>query len=241
MGLSNKIDRRAFLKLGGALAAGSLITPTQMLLASSGRKSEGQKQYAMVVDVSKCDGCNTKECELACREENNVPLYGNPKLDAYWLRVAKVDQDLSAGDKNVPLMCQHCDNAPCVHVCPVGASFKRKDGIVLVDEHRCIGCRYCMIACPYKARSFTMEHSDYHPNPKVPRMMHGVATKCNFCVQRVDKNEDPACVVKCKRGALKFGNMNDPNSEVGRIIAEGNVKTLRPNLEVGPKVFYLGL
>lgn len=231
------------------MAAGSLLSPAQMLLASQYEKSGSAKtgvaarKWAMVVDVDKCTGCDTRICEAACRNENNVPLYDDPELDAYWLRVANVKQDLPGVDssKSVPLLCQHCENPPCVHVCPVGASFKRDDGIVLVDQHRCIGCRYCMVACPYKARSFIVGPSETWINPKVPKLMHGVVSKCTFCVHRVDAGRLPACVEQCPDQALVFGDMNDTGSEVASLIATGDVKTLRPNLSVGPKVFYLGL
>lgn len=245
MGLDN-LDRRAFLKLGGALAAGSLITPAQMLLAAEPEAvkegvARGTK-WAMVVDVSKCENCDGRECEEICRVENNVPYYGDPELDAYWLRVAKVKQDLpGTPEKQVPLLCQHCEDAPCVHVCPVAASFKRDDGIVLVDMHRCIGCRYCMIACPYKARSFIVKENEVRTNKSVPKMMDGVATKCTFCVHRVDKGNLPACVEKCPEKALDFGDSNDPESSVAKAIASGNTTTLRTNLHTGPSVHYLGL
>ncbi|MBE0446940.1 MAG: 4Fe-4S dicluster domain-containing protein [Actinobacteria bacterium] len=240
------MDRRTFLKLGGALALGSLITPgSQLLLASQENKTgnESKTRWAMVVDLDKCSGCN-KECEEICRDENNVPHYGNERYDAYWLRVADVKQHLpgvETRERHIPLMCQHCDNPPCVHVCPTKASFVRDDGITLIDEHRCIGCRYCVIACPYRARSLIFRKSDKWTNEEVPKMMIGVVTKCSFCAHRVDKGQDPACVEKCPYNGLIFGNMNDPNSEVAKIIATKNTKILRPEKHLGPKVFYKGL
>jgi molybdopterin-containing oxidoreductase family iron-sulfur binding subunit len=208
----------------------------------------------MVVDLNKCTGC--KVCEGACRNENNVPYYGNStdekRYNAYWLRVADVTPDpeiYGEGGKtrHIPLMCQHCDDPPCVHVCVTKASTVREDGIVVIDEHRCIGCRYCIIACPYRARSMIFKENDKWTNKEVPKMMIGVATKCTFCTHRVDKavgegkNPMPACVEACPHDALIFGNMNDPKSEVAKIIGEGKVQVLRPNLEVGPGVFYDGL
>lgn len=242
----DKMDRRAFLKLGGAVAAGSMIAPVQMLLAAEGEDVElGAKEatrWAMVADVDKCKNCDSRACEEICRVENNVPYYGDPTQDAYWLRIAKVQQELPGVEaKQVPLLCQHCEDPPCVHVCPVAASFKRADGIVLVDMHRCIGCRYCMIACPYKARSFIVKKNEVRTNSSVPKMMDGVATKCTFCVHRVDKGQLPACVEKCPEKALQFGDMNDPESDVAKSIASGKTTRLRSNLKTGPKVFYIGL
>lgn len=239
------MDRRTFLKLGGAAALGTVLTPgTRYLLASQEEKpgSESKTRWAMVVDLDKCTGC--KVCEKVCRDENNVPYYGNERYDAYWMRVADIRKEHVVEDVkelHVPLMCQHCEDPPCVHVCVTKASFVREDGIVLVDEHKCIGCRYCVIACPYRARSIIFKNNNKWTNHDVPKMMINVATKCSFCVHRVDEGKDPACVEKCPHNALIFGNLKDPDSEVARIVAKGKVQVLRPNLEVGPGVFYNGL
>jgi len=237
------MDRRSFLKITGTLAAGTMLASgSHLLLAAEEKKqvSKGSKRWAMVVDLDKCDGCKT--CETACRIENNVPLYNDERYDAYWMRVAEIEQELpNAKSRPLPLMCQHCEEAPCVKVCVTKASFRRDDGIVLVDEHRCIGCRYCVIACPYRARSVIFRENDTLTNKEVPKMMEGVATKCTFCVHRVDKGKKPACVTSCPNEALIFGDMNDPNSDVGKIIAEKHVQVLRPEKLVKPGVFYKGL
>ncbi|MCL6472194.1 MAG: 4Fe-4S dicluster domain-containing protein [Firmicutes bacterium] len=239
------MDRRTFLKIGGAFALSSIIAPGAQYLVTAQEESpkgesKSKTRWAMAVDLDKCTGC--KVCERACREENNVPSWGDPRYDAYWLRVADIKQELEGTqERHLPIMCQHCDDPPCVEVCVTKASFKRKDGIVLVDEHKCIGCRYCVYACPYKARSIIFRKNENITNANVPAMMVGVATKCSFCVQRVDEGKKPACVEKCPHEALTFGNMNDPNSEVAKIIATGNVKVLRPEKRVGPGVFYKGL
>mgnify|MGYP003860290031 CR=1 FL=1 len=242
-GLAMGMDRRTFLKLGGAVVIGSMITPgTQYLLASQEEKpgEKSKTRWGMVVDLNKCTGC--KVCEKVCREENNVPFYGNKRYDAYWIRVANIRQQLpGAPERYIPLLCQHCADAPCVHVCVTKASFVRKDGIVLVDEHRCIGCRYCVVACPYRARSIIFRNSNTWTNKELQRMMIGVATKCTFCVHRVDKGVEPACVEKCPHNALIFGNINDPNSKIAKIIAEGKTQVLRPEKLVRPGVFYKGL
>jgi len=237
------MDRRTFLKLGGALALGTVVTPgTHVLLASQEKKQKdgSTKRFAMVVDLDKCNGC--KVCEGVCRDENNVPLYGDKRYDAYWLRVADIKQELPGAEvRHLPLMCQHCDDPPCVHVCVTKASFVREDGIVSIDEHLCIGCRYCVYACPYRARSIIFKDSDKWTNKEVPKMMVGVATKCTFCVHRVDEGRKPACVEECPHNALIFGDMNDPESKVAKLIANANVKVLRPEKRVGPGVFYKGL
>lgn len=250
------MDRRTFLKLGGALAVGSMITPgTHALLASQETEAKDGSgfthKWGMVVDLDKCTGCKT--CEAACREENNVPFYGNERYDAYWLRVADIKPHHGGEEKHLPLMCQHCEDPPCVHVCVTKASFVRGDGTVQIDEHKCIGCRYCVIACPYRARSIIFKNNDTWTNKEVPKMMIGVATKCSFCMHRIDKEvaaaaEEgrkpkpvPACVEKCPHDALIFGDLNDPESKVAKLVEHGDVQVLRPNLEVKPHVYYEGL
>jgi len=246
-----EMDRRTFLKLGGVLTAASVVAPgSQMLMAAAvgatgaKTKASSKTKWAMVVDLNKCTGC--RKCEEGCRDENNVPLYGDPRYDAYWLRVAEMKQEVpGAEERPIPLLCTHCDDPPCVHVCVTKASFVREDGIVLIDEHRCIGCRYCIIACPYRARSIIFKENTVRTNEKVPKVMIGVATKCTFCVHRIDDgNLEPRCVEECRKighNALTFGDIRDPNSQVSRLLNTENVQVLRPNLKVGSNVYYIGL
>jgi tetrathionate reductase subunit B len=241
---SLSMDRKSFLKMSGALAVGTLVmsAPNLLLLAAEERKlvDGAARRWGMVVDLDKCDGCRI--CETTCRIENNVPYFNEPRYDAYWLRVAEIEQELPGAQKRpVPLMCQHCEDPPCVHVCVTQASFIREDGIVLVDEHRCIGCRYCVIACPYRARSIIFKENDTWTNKNVPKIMVGVATKCNLCVHRVDVGQKPACVDSCPNNALIFGNMLDPDSEIGKLLANEHLQALRPEKMVRPGVLYKGL
>lgn len=256
---NNAMDRRTFLKLGGLLATGAVVGPgSQLLIARAAGSSgaNGDKQYAMVIDLNKCDDSCDGECAAACREENNVPIYGDNRYDAYWLRMATARQELpeemveEAPEREIPLLCMHCEDPPCVHVCVTKASFIRKeDGVVLIDEHLCIGCRYCIIACPYRARSMIFrkwedaknEQMGFSVNPERPELMIGVASKCTFCAHLIDKGEDPACVQKCPNNAFVFGNAADPESEVAQLIASGETEVLRPVLEVKPNVHYKGL
>ncbi|MFH1860380.1 MAG: sulfate reduction electron transfer complex DsrMKJOP subunit DsrO [bacterium] len=234
------MKRRDFLRLGGILTAASAALPASNLLYA-GKTPLSTIKYGMVIDLTKCDGCG--ECASACRTANNVATFpDDEKINNYWLRIAKVKPKFpNSCEKNIPLMCMHCDNAPCVHVCPVNASFVRKDGIVLIDKHRCIGCRYCMIACPYKARSFVFKKHDEFTNTAVPKTMHGVVEKCDFCVTRVDSGKMPVCVESCKKGVMSFGNLNDPDAKVSRLISSGRVHRVREDLHLGAKVYYLGL
>ena len=136
-------------------------------------------------------------------------------------------------------MCQHCANPPCVDVCPTGASFKRADGIVLVDRHSCIGCRYCVMACPYKARSFVHEPVT-DQKPDVPRGK-GCVESCTMCVHRVDDGRKPACVEACPEGAMLFGDLNDPDSAISRRVREISTTRIREDLRLDTGVRYHGI
>jgi len=248
------VDRRDLLKVaGGTLLAGTSCGYAVRLLttARAGVPGEGSplsgKKMGMVVDVGKCvEGCTA--CMDACRAENNVAHHENRELDVYWIRKVTIRKkpDAAAAEtlderKHVILLCNHCDNPPCAQVCPVRATFKREDGIVIVDHHRCIGCRYCMIACPYNARYFNYKENEDWPNKEYPKRSHGVPEACNFCAHLVDQGMMPACVDACEEGALVFGNLDDPESEISRVIAENSVKRIREDWGTEPKVYYIGL
>jgi molybdopterin-containing oxidoreductase family iron-sulfur binding subunit len=199
----------------------------------------------MVIDLSKCQSDCTA-CLDACRHENNVAFHNDKRWDIHWIRKVNIrDKESENGtDKSVLLLCNHCENPPCAQVCPVQATYKREDGIVVVDHHRCIGCRYCMIACPYNARFFNYRENEEWPNTDFPKRSHGVAESCNFCAHLVDQGRRPACVEACEAidiRALHFGDLNDPESEVSEIVASAPVKRIRDDWGTEPKVYYLGL
>jgi molybdopterin-containing oxidoreductase family iron-sulfur binding subunit len=199
----------------------------------------------MVIDIGKCPpDCHA--CLDACRKENNVALYGDPKWDIHWIRKVTIRKkdDPGGAETAVPLLCNHCEHPPCAQVCPVQATYKRHDGIVIIDHHRCIGCRYCLIACPYNARFFNYRENPDWPNKEYPKRSHGVAESCNFCAHLLDKDMLPACVQACQRtqaGALMIGDLNDEDSAVSRLIATHSVKRIREELGTEPKVYYIGL
>ena len=245
------MDRRDFLAIGTVMAAGSVMATglpalSNTLSEEKETTASSKNKWGMVIDISKCSPDCTA-CVKACGKENNVPHFEEPELDIHWIRKISFKQKGVEGAEtlSMPAMCYHCEHPPCAHVCPVAATFVRKDGIVLVDKHRCIGCRYCMIACPYKARSFVSRHVEHQPgdNPDVPRRMHGVVEKCTLCVHRIDRGEEPACVEACKKegGGMKFGNFGDPNSEVSAILKTSRAKQIRPDLGTNPRIFYLGI
>jgi phenylacetyl-CoA:acceptor oxidoreductase 27-kDa subunit len=246
---TQNINRREFIKLtaiGAAVIAGTrTVTHSQ----ASSDTPQGKHQWAMVIDQSKCTGCNY--CTLACQAHNDV----NPEIA--W---NKVVPDGTVGDQQVflPRPCMHCEKAPCVEVCPVKASYYRDDGIVMMDYDKCIGCRYCQIACPYDARSFNWEKfTGTNPavaewgTPEVERRPRGVPEKCSFCYQTIDRglslgltpgvdpDATPACVNVCPTGARMFGDLNDPESSVSKILHEKYTYRLRENLGTGPRVYYI--
>ena len=194
----------------------------------------------MLIDTTKCaSGCT--DCVDACHTENGL---GQPKhaTDSRWIRKIEIKEVKTGRQASVPVMCQHCAEPPCVDVCPTGASFKRADGIVLVDRHSCIGCRYCMMACPYKARSFVHENLSAQ-KPEVPRGK-GCVESCTLCVHRLDRGELPACVEACAktgRRAILFGDLNDPESEISRRIRTVASGQLRADLMLNTGVRYEGM
>ncbi len=247
--MSKRLNRRDFLKLTALTAGTAAATRVATKARASENQASGPHQWAMVIDQSKCIGCGY--CTLACQAHNDI----NPEIQ--WNRVTELDM---VADKHVflPRPCMHCENAPCVDVCPVQATRYRGDGIVMMDYDRCIGCRYCEVACPYQARSFNWKAFE-GPNPRVPewgqpeveRRPRGVVEKCTFCYQRIDrglaagltpgKDSDatPACVVICPVGARIFGDLNDPQSNVSKALKDHPAYRLREALGTNPRVYYI--
>lgn len=244
----SKLDngRRLFIGAGAAATAGLVLAPGVTLMdLAHGRPAEeaasGTKRWGMLIDSTKCaTGCN--DCVSACGKENGIVSTGRPETDPQWIRKIELKEIKTGKSHSLPMMCQHCAEPPCVDVCPTGASFKRADGIVLVDRHICIGCRYCMMACPYKARSFIHEELT-DQNPDVPRGK-GCVESCTLCVHRVDKDQQPACVEACSagnHGAMLFGDLNDENSEISKRIATYATTQVRADLGLNTGVRYQGI
>jgi len=214
--------------------------------------TSGPTRWAMVVDPQRClraEGCT--RCMTACHTAHNVPAIPEPRQQVKWIWRERFDrafpseqnrylEDALAGT-TVPVLCNHCDNPPCTRVCPTRATWKREDGIVMMDQHRCIGCRYCMAACPYGSRSFNW--SD--PRPYLastagtyPTRTKGVVEKCTFCEERLASGQRPLCVEACPEKALVFGNLADAASEVRTILRQRHVLRRRPELGTQPGVYY---
>ena len=241
------MDRRRFLSAAAA-AAGIALAPGVTLYGIGhadarglDEPASGKVRWGLLIDVNQCTA-DCDACVSACAEENGLTGHGRPATDAQWIRKVSVRDPKNGVEKSVPVMCQHCAEPPCVDVCPTGASFKRADGIVLVDKHICIGCRYCMMACPYKARSFVHEPLT-DQKPDVPRGQ-GCVESCTLCVHRVDRGGEPACVEACAaagKGALVFGDLNDPTSEISRRIRAAGGKQIRADLKLDTGVRYQGI
>jgi len=213
--------------------------------------------YGYALDLSRCIGC--RKCVYACVDENNQSR--DPQT--HWITVLEMDKEHGVdllranafydhetvpapGKFYMPVQCQQCDNPPCVKVCPVEATWREPDGIVVIDYDWCIGCRCCVTACPYGARHFNWTkpglpadqvnpNTEYLGNRPRPR---GVVEKCTFCIQRVRNGRYPACVEICPVGARKFGNLLDPEGEIRYIIENKRVFILKEELNTQPKFFY---
>jgi molybdopterin-containing oxidoreductase family iron-sulfur binding subunit len=243
--------RRRWFLSAAAAAAGVSLAPGVTLYglgATTSAEARAPEQpasatvrWGLLVDVNQCrEGC--KACVEACSEENGLSGHGRPATDAQWIRKVEVRDPANGKTRSLPVMCQHCASPPCVDVCPTGASFRRADGIVLVDKHICIGCRYCMLACPYKARSFIHEALEGQ-KPHAPRGK-GTVESCTFCVHRVDSGGTPACVEACAEaggGAMIFGDLNDSESEISRQVTLHTTSRIRADLGLDVAVRYRNL
>jgi tetrathionate reductase subunit B len=235
--------RRKFLGLAAAGLGGALLAPGIHLIEVAQAATPGASskvRWGLLIDTTKCaSGCT--DCVSACNTENGLDPRPSP-TSAQWIRKVEIKEIKTGRASSVPVMCQHCAEPPCVDVCPTGASFKRADGIVLVDRHSCIGCRYCVMACPYKARSFVHEPlADQKPD--VPRGK-GCVEGCTLCVHRIDKGGSPACVEACAKAghhAMLFGDLNDPASEISQRVKAVASRQLRADLRLDPGVRYQGL
>jgi Fe-S-cluster-containing dehydrogenase component len=206
------VPRRAFLRLAFGGAVGAAIGTRAMAKRREGPRPARSARYALVVDATRCRGDGA--CVEACRLANGLPE---------GLRYIRI---LQKGDEQepwfLPIQCQHCADPPCETVCPTRATYVRDDGVVLINPRLCVGCKYCMTACPYQARVFDEER--------------GVVDKCWLCLERVQEGKLPACVEGCVVGARMFGRVDDPDSRVSKLIASGRAKPLHPDFDTRPSI-----
>lgn len=250
------VSRRQFLKMSGFTLGGLVVyssLPVALWLrntAAAGNDEPIPSGYqpelhlwAMVIDIVKCIGC--RRCLNACKQENHVP--SNLELNRTWLERYEITEDGSLRVEFISRMelqpepgedailkgffvaklCNQCANPPCVSVCPVNATFRTPDGVILVDKGRCIGCKYCVVACPYGARYL-------HPETKV-------VDKCTFCYHRITQGMPPACVQTCPTNARTFGNLKNPDDPVRQRLIEEALQVIKPSLGTKPRVYYKGL
>ena len=197
-------------------------------------------RYGMVIDLKRCVGCDT--CTMACKATNATAR------GILWNRVLKYETGKypDARFHFLPVLCMHCKEPECEKVCPTGATSRRDDGIVVVDNEKCVGCRYCMLACVYASRSYYDEARAAYPGHTTPfeqagnaKHRLGTVEKCDFCLERVQAGKEPSCVVSCTGHARYFGDLDDPGSEVSRLIKQRGGFALSPEMETDPSVYYL--
>lgn len=267
-----KMFRKEFLKIGAVSAAALAVNSvTKTVFALNSSKPKLKHRYAMVIDLARCIGCEA--CTVSCKIEHNVAITSPKELarriqwtEVYFLRekgkYPYVNTEID------PRPCMHCENPPCVSVCPVGATYQDKErGLVLQRYERCIGCRYCTTACPYGARYFNWSKPDYggklreaalnpDPHPQIKKRYKGIVEKCTFCVERLDRLEAKCekegrairdeelhhictCMNTCMGRARYFGDLNDPESTVSKLARSGRAFRLLEELGTEPKVIYL--
>jgi Fe-S-cluster-containing dehydrogenase component len=238
-----------------AFADGNQLERMRAEIHRALQKPVDQRRWGMVIDLRKCIGC--KACTVSCVAENNLP----PGVVYRPVMVEEIGTFPNVRVRFTPRPCMQCDDPPCVPPCPVGATFIRPDGVVEIDYEQCIGCRYCISACPYGARSFDFSEfytegtpelmpyetrpnyeygEDWSRDPDHPTVSPmGNARKCHFCLHRVEAGMLPACVTTCLGGATYYGDLNDNDSLINELIASERVMRLKEELGTNPKVFYL--
>ena len=263
------LDRRQFLKIAGlstllglgGKAAIQILAPGEVNATMEAPPLTKGKRWAMVVDTNKMDEKLMDACIEACHHEHNVPDLGNPKEEVKWLWKEDYHHSFPGQQhkyiseevkhREFLLMCNHCTNPPCCRVCPTKSTWQREDGIIMMDPHRCIGCRFCMAACPFGARSFNWgdprkaskeKNPGFPTNPAYPTRCKGVVEKCNFCAERLAKGKLPACVEtanKTKENAMIFGDLSDPDSGVRAALNKHYTIRRKPELGSEPNLFFI--
>lgn len=241
--MDKTLNRRDFIKTSTA-AVGITTVASGITLTTFAANKEpvtNTKRWGMLIDTNRLSEPEIDVMVSACKKEHG---WGSEKHSVgdqkpSWIKKVKVKDRLTQKETSLPLMCQHCEQPPCVDVCPTNASMKREDGIVLVDRHLCIGCRYCMMACPYDARSFV--HEDLtNQKAHMPRGK-GTVESCTLCVHKVDDGEQPACVASVNSDAVIFGDLKDSNSKISKTLRKIQSTQIRADLNLNTGVRYSGI
>jgi Fe-S-cluster-containing dehydrogenase component len=241
-------SRRLFLRTAGSAAVASAAGAA----LGCGAAASPRSRLAVAIDVRRCleqEGC--RACIDACHAAHNVPNIPDAAHEVKWIwkepfeRAFSIDEPEALAEpyrgKPALVFCNHCDNPPCVRVCPTQATWRRDSGVVAIDEHRCIGCRYCVAACPYGSRSFNWVDPRPHvarPMSDYPTRARGVVEKCNLCEERLADGRLPACVESCPAKAMLFGDLRDPASEIRRALKERYSIRRKPELGTRPQIYY---
>ena len=263
------IDRRKFLKIAGlstlmglgGKAGLELLAPGQVEASIKDIPLTQGKKWGLVVNIKKMTDEVIDRCIEACHRIHNVPDFGDPKVEIKWIWKETYEHTFPGQEneyldeqflsRNFLLLCNHCTNPPCCRVCPTKATWKREDGVVMMDPHRCIGCRFCMAACPFGARSFNWGdprkapkelNPEFPTNKDYPTRSKGVVEKCNFCAERIAKGEFPACVVVANemvRDSLTFGDLDDSGSRVRELLRSHYTIRRKTELGTGPNIYYI--
>ena len=263
------MDRRRFLKIAGfsammgvgGKAAFELLAPGELEASVKDVPLTAVKKWGMAVDMNKMDDEIMDRCIEACHRIHNVPNIGNIKDEIKWIWKETYEHTFPGQHheyaseeyhgKNLLVFCNHCTNPPCCRVCPTKATWQREDGVVMMDQHRCIGCRFCMAACPFGARSFNYGdprkapkelNPDFPTNPEYPTRTKGVVEKCNLCSERLAKGKVPACMEaanKIKEDSLVFGDLDDPDSKVRELLGAHYSIRRKPELGTEPNIYYI--
>ncbi len=197
------------------------------------------KRYGMLIDLRLCIACNA--CTVACKAEHGT------QPGVFWCKVLEKEEGTYPDVKRlfVPVLCNHCDDAPCEAACPTGATYKTEDGLVLIDYDKCMGCSACILACPYDARTFIEEERFYFPDTPIPHSVDelrghkGIVQKCTFCSERLKRGEEPACVEVCPTSCRIFGDLNDPASDISRALKESPCFRMLDSLGTNPATYYI--
>ena len=197
------------------------------------------KKFGMIIDLRLCIACNA--CTMACKAAHGT------QPGVFWCKVLEQETGRFPKVKRtfIPVLCNHCESAPCVDACPTGASYINDEGLVLIDYERCMGCGACVLACPYDARSYIEEEKHYFPGQRIPygvdelRGLKGVVQKCTFCADRLKKGEVPACVEVCPTSCRVFGDLNDRESEVSRLRDSEECFRLLEDVQTEPSTYYI--
>ena len=241
--MTKALNRRDFIQNTSAILGVASVASgfTLTTFAADKGPASGGKRWGMLINTNILSEAEIDSMVSACKKEHGWGFeeHSTGSQKPSWIKKVKVQDRATKKITNLPLMCQHCEEPPCVDVCPTNASMKRLDGVVLVDRHLCIGCRFCMMACPYDARSFV--HEDLSNQKEHMPRGKGTVESCTLCVHKIDNGEQPACVASVKTDAVIFGDLKDKNSIISKTLRKIQSTQIRADLNLNTGVRYSGI